>query len=120
MANNLTRAAAAERARLIRVESYQIDLDLTRDETTFGSLTTVRFACAAPGAASFIDLTSSSVSAMTLNGKPLPPGCFDGDRITLPELAAANELTVTADCEYSRSCEGLHRFTDPADKFVYL
>src|SRR6266487_1953748 len=120
MANNLTRAAAAERARLIRVESYQIDLDLTRDETTFGSLTTVRFACAAPGAASFIDLTASSVSAMTLNGKPLPPGCFDGDRITLPELAAANELTVRADCEYSRSCEGLHRFTDPADKFVYL
>ena len=29
-------------------------------------------------------------------------------------------LRVAADCAYSRSGEGLHRFTDPADKQVYL
>ncbi len=32
----------------------------------------------------------------------------------------SNELTVRAQCPYSRSGEGLHRFTDPADKGVYL
>ena len=120
MASNLTRAAAAERARLLRVESYEIDLDLTDDEAAFGSATTVRFACTEPGAGSFIDLVAVSASEITLNGQRLPPGSFDGDRITLPGLAAANELTVRAECAYSRSGEGLHRFTDPADKRVYL
>src|SRR6202042_3576586 len=45
---------------------------------------------------------------------------FDGDRIALPALAASNVLRVVADCAYSRSGEGLHRFTDPADGHVYL
>jgi aminopeptidase N len=120
MPSNLTRAEATERASLIRVESYQVDLDVTGDELTFGSLTTVRFSCASPGAASFIDLTAESVSEITLNGQAVPAACFDGDRITLHPLAAANELTVRARCAYSRSSEGMHRFTDPADKLVYL
>ncbi len=38
----------------------------------------------------------------------------------LDGLAAENELRVTADCAYSRSGEGLHRFTDPADGGTYL
>ena len=32
----------------------------------------------------------------------------------------SNVLQVVADCAYSRTGEGLHRFTDPADKGVYL
>ena len=35
-------------------------------------------------------------------------------------LAAENELRVVADCAYSRTGEGLHRFVDPVDKEVYL
>src|SRR5262249_10604133 len=50
----------------------------------------------------------------------LPPSAFDGNRITLDDLAASNELTVRAQCAYSRTGEGLHRFTDPTDKAVYL
>jgi aminopeptidase N len=118
--SNLTRDEAAGRARLIRVDSYQVELDLTGGEDTFGSVTTVRFGCGAPGADSFIDLTAPAVADVMLNGRPLPPALVDGDRIALPELAAANELTVRATCAYSRSGEGLHRFTDPADKAVYL
>ena len=33
---------------------------------------------------------------------------------------ADNELRVVADCAYSRTGEGLHRFVDPADDRVYL
>jgi aminopeptidase N len=120
LTSNLTRDEAAERARLLRVESYQIDLDLTGGESTFGSLTTVRFSAHRPGEATFIDLTAAEVSEVTLNGRRLPATAFDGNRITLSDLAVSNELTVTAQCEYSRSGEGLHRFTDPADKAVYL
>jgi aminopeptidase N len=118
--SNLTRNEAAERARALTVESYQVELDLTGDQTTFGSVTTVRFGCLSPGAMSFIDLTAPEVSEVALNGSTLPASAFDGDRITLPRLAAANELTVRARCAYSRTGEGLHRFTDPADKGVYL
>src|SRR5579859_602490 len=118
--SNLTRDEAAERARLLSVESYRVELDLTGDETTFGSVTTVRFRCQSPGAASFIDLTAPEVTAISLNGAAVQASAFDGDRIALPRLAASNELTVTARCAYSRSGEGLHRFTDPADKSVYL
>ena len=120
MTSNLTRDEAADRARLLRVESYQVELDLTGGESTFGSLTTVRFACHRPGEATFIDLTAPEVSEVTLNGTRLPDRAFDGNRITLTDLAESNELTVAAQCEYSRSGEGLHRFTDPADKAVYL
>ena len=120
MTSNLTRNEAAERARLLRVESYQVELDLTGGEATFGSVTTVRFGCPSPGATSFIDLTAPEVSEVTLNGAALPATAFDGNRISLPGLAASNELTVRAQCAYSRSGEGLHRFTDPADKGVYL
>ena len=55
-----------------------------------------------------------------LNGEPVSLDAFDGDRITLEGLAADNVLRVVADCAYSRSGEGLHRFTDPADGRVYL
>ena len=57
---------------------------------------------------------------ITLNGEPVPPGAFDGERIALADLAAENVLVVDAECAYSRSGEGLHRFADPADGNVYL
>jgi aminopeptidase N len=118
--NNLTREEARERARLLSVESYQIELNLTGGEATFGSVTTVAFSCARPGASSFIDLTAPEVSEITLNGQQVSREAFDGNRITLADLAASNELRVIAHCAYSRSGEGLHRFTDPADKGVYM
>ncbi|HEU5388070.1 MAG TPA: aminopeptidase N [Streptosporangiaceae bacterium] len=123
MASNLTRDEAAERSALITVASYQVDLDLTAqggDETTFSSVTVIRFDCASPGASSYIDLTAPAVREITLNGAPVSLDAFDGDRIALAGLAASNELRVAATCAYSRSGEGLHRFTDPADKQVYL
>ena len=87
---------------------------------TFGSVSTVRFGCAAPGSSTHLDLTAPAVREITLNDAPVSPDAFDGDRITLTGLAADNVLRVTADCAYSRSGEGLHRFADPADGRVYL
>ncbi len=123
MTSNLTRDEAKARSALITVASYHVDLDLAAPgggEVTFGSVTVVRFDCASPGASTFVDLTAPAVREITLNGAPVGPGVFDGDRITLDGLAASNVLRVSADCAYSRSGEGLHRFTDPADGRVYL
>jgi aminopeptidase N len=120
VASNLTRDEARERAGLISVESYQIELDLTGGEETFRSVSSITFACSRPGAATFLEITAPEVTEIVLNGDPVAAGAFDGDRVWLSGLAGQNELRVTAHCAYSRTGEGLHRFTDPADKSVYL
>jgi aminopeptidase N len=122
---NLTRDEARERARLITVDGYRVELDLSgakaQDAATFRSVSTIRFSCAEPGASTFLDLIAPSVEAVTLNGRPLDPAAvFRDSRIQLSGLAAENEVTVDATCAYSRSGEGLHRFVDPADGQVYL
>ncbi|MFF2824045.1 aminopeptidase N [Arthrobacter koreensis] len=117
---NLTRAEARERAELISVDSYDINLDLTRGDEVFGSTTVVRFA-ATPGASTFIDAVTAKVHRVTLNGVGLDPEeVSDGVRIQLPNLAASNELVVEADALYMNTGEGLHRFVDPVDNEVYL
>ena len=80
----------------------------------------IRFSCAAPGAATFVNLTAPTLNTITLNGEPVDPGAYDGERIALTGLAADHVLVVDAECAYSRSVEGLHRFVDPADGNVYL
>ncbi len=124
MASNLTRDEAAARSALITVSSYEVDLDLTTqggDDTTFRSVTVVRFDFAEAGSATHLDLSAPAVREITLNDVPVGPDAFDGDRIMVTGLAAGNVLRVVADyAAYSRSGEGLHRFTDPADKQVYL
>jgi len=122
---NLTRDEAATRAALLDVTSYAIDLDLTTDApsdapATFGSTTTIRFTCSQPGAETFADLVDATIHEITLNGRSIDPATAYADsRIALTDLAADNELVVVADCTYSRTGEGLHRFVDPADDRVY-
>ena len=118
--DNLTRDEAATRSALITVASYQVDLDLTGGDSTFRSVSVARFGCAAPDSSTFINLTAPAVREITLNNAPVSLDAFDGNRIALTGLAGENVLRVVADCAYSRSGEGLHRFTDPADGHVYL
>ncbi len=120
--NNLTRDEAATRAALLRVDSYDVALDLREQDpgTTFRSTTTVRFSCTEPGASTFIELAAPGIRSATLNGAPLDTAGFDGERLPLTGLAADNVLVVDADCRYMRTGEGLHRFVDPVDGAVYL
>lgn len=122
MAGNLTRDEARERARLLKVESYNVALDLTEGEERFESVTTVRFAATQPGADTFIDLHGARVRQITLNGTDLDVTAYDADtgRFPLTGLAESNELRIDADCTYMRTGEGLHRFVDPVDQKVYL
>jgi aminopeptidase N len=114
---NLLRDEALTRARLLDVTSYEVDLDLTGDEAGFGSTVVVRFSCRESGASTFAELDGTLLSA-ELNGRPVGPA--EGNRIALTDLQADNELRVTARCAYSRTGEGLHRFTDPVDGLVYV
>ncbi|WP_197374946.1 aminopeptidase N [Mycolicibacterium baixiangningiae] len=122
---NLTREAAVERAALITVDNYRIELDLTDGagapgEKTFRSKTTVTFDATA-GADSYIDIAADTIRAATLNGHDIDVSGYDESTgIPLTGLAGRNELVVDADCRYSNTGEGLHRFVDPVDDEVYL
>ncbi|MDQ6875314.1 MAG: aminopeptidase N [Actinomycetota bacterium] len=113
---NLTRPEARRRKQLLEVTSYNVELDLTRGPDVFGSRTTVHFTCTEPGSTTFAELIAGRVHSARLDGRAVE---IAGDRITLPGLAAENVLTVDADCTYSHTGEGMHRFTDPADGAVY-
>ncbi|WP_028659637.1 aminopeptidase N [Nocardioides insulae] len=117
---NLTRDEARTRAALLDVTSYAVDLDLTKGEEVFGSTTTLRFTCTTPGAGTFADLVGATVHAITLNGRSLDPAeVYADSRVALADLEADNVLVVEADCAYSHTGEGLHRFVDPVDDRVY-
>jgi len=122
---NLTRNEAVERAALVTVVSYRIVLDLTDGEggpgdTTFRSTTTVEFDALA-GADTVIDLAADTVHSAVLNRHEIDVSGYDESTgIPLRGLAGHNVLVVDADCRYSNTGEGLHRFVDPVDGEVYL
>ncbi|GGQ48197.1 aminopeptidase N [Streptomyces asoensis] len=121
---NLTREEAQQRAKLLTVDSYEIDLDLSgaQEGGTYRSVTTVRFDVAEGGSQSFIDLVAPTVHEVTLNGDTLDADAlFKDSRIALPGLLEGrNVLRVVADCAYTNTGEGLHRFVDPVDEQAYL
>ncbi|QUR68314.1 aminopeptidase N [Mycobacterium spongiae] len=125
---NLTRDQAVERAALVTVGSYQINLDVTAGpdasgapgEHTFRSTTTVVFDALA-GADTVIDIAAETVRSATLNGRELDVSAYDESTgIPLRGLANRNVVIVDADCRYSNTGEGLHRFVDPVDGETYL
>ena len=129
---NLTRDEAQQRARLLTVDAYEVELDLSGAQEggeadgsghgTFRSVTTVRFDSAEAGADTFIDLVAPAVHEVLLNGEALDAGeVFKDSRIALTGLRAGrNEVRVVADCAYTNTGEGLHRFVDPVDQQAYL
>jgi len=118
---NLTRVEAQERAELVEVQSYTVELDLLKGEEVFGATTTVKFTSNLIGASTFIDAITKTVHRVTLNGTDLDVNqVSDGVRIQLDNLQATNELVVVSDNPYMHTGEGLHRFVDPVDNEVYL
>jgi aminopeptidase N len=122
---NLTRDQAVERAALVTVDSYRISLDITDGngapgDRTFRSITTVVFDALA-GADTVIDIAADSIRGATLNGRDLDVSGYDESTgIPLRGLADRNVVVVDADCRYSHTGEGLHRFVDPVDDETYL
>ncbi|MFE5243032.1 MULTISPECIES: aminopeptidase N [unclassified Streptomyces] len=116
----LTRKEAQTRAQLLDVHRYTVDLDLTTGEETFDSRTTIRFTARDTGD-TFVEIKPETLRALSLDGQPLDPERLDGNRYPLDRLTAGpHELTADATMRYSRTGEGMHRFTDPADGETYV
>ncbi|MGP4114052.1 aminopeptidase N [Streptomyces sp. 4N509B] len=120
---SLTRGEAEARARLLDVHQYTVDLDLRGADTgqeTFASTTTVRFTARERGD-TFVEVEPATLHRVTLDGRELATDLLDDGRLPLTGLTAGeHEVRVEADMRYSRTGEGMHRFTDPADGLTYL
>jgi aminopeptidase N len=116
---SLTQDEARRRARLVAVERYDVEVDLTAlpSGPEVRCVATVTFTCREPGAETFVDCAARVLSA-TLNGVPLKAAA-DG-RILLPGLEERNVLRVESVQDETTEGEGVHRAVDPADGAVYL
>ncbi|EHN79328.1 aminopeptidase N [Streptomyces coelicoflavus] len=119
----LTRDEAQTRSRLLDVHHYAIDLDLTRGDETFDSRTVIRFTVRGDtdSTDTFVEVKPAELRTVTLDGHPLDPAALDENRLALKNLAPGeHELRVDAVMRYSRTGEGMHRFTDPSDGETYV
>ncbi|MFE5897295.1 aminopeptidase N [Streptomyces sp. NPDC056488] len=115
----LTRDEAQTRAQLLDVHHYLVDIDLTTGAETFESTSTVRFTARAAGD-TFVELKPVTLHSATLDGEPLDPATLDGNRLPLSLTEGEHELRTTTTMRYSRTGEGMHRFTDPTDGESYV
>ncbi|MBV1942842.1 aminopeptidase N [Streptomyces sp. BV286] len=116
----LTRDEAQTRAKLLDVHRYRIELDLTRGDETFDSRTAITFTARADGD-TFVELKPAELRSATLDGHHLDLDTLDENRLPLKNLTAGeHELRIDTVMRYSRTGEGMHRFTDPTDGETYL
>ncbi|MFG2412450.1 aminopeptidase N [Streptomyces goshikiensis] len=117
----LTRTEAQLRAQALDVHHYAVALDLTVGDDTFDSTVVIRFGVRADATDTFVELKPDELRSAELDGRPLDPAGLEGDRLPLTGLTEGpHELRVDTRMRYSRTGEGLHRFTDPADGETYV
>jgi aminopeptidase N len=115
---SLQHTEALARRELLTLTSYDVQLDLARDEATFGSLTTISLD--SPGGATFLDVKPVSLHAVRLDGRPLDVDLLDRGRFPIDLSEGHHELVVEATMPFRRDGEGLHRSVDPADGRAYV
>lgn len=118
---NLSREDAAVRASAIDLDTIEVDLDVRSasdpSREDFTTQSTLRFASSVEE--TWVDFLGAAVDEVEINGE-LHAVDWDGARVRLTGLGAQNTVRIRARGCYSRSGEGLHRFTDPVDGAVYL
>ena len=102
------------RADLLTVTSYDVVLDLSGDDKTFSSSTTIRFTAHGTGD-TFVDVKPKQLLGSRLNGSLLDVTKLDAGRLPLIGVTGENELVVDAVMGYRHDGEGMHRAVDPAD-----
>src|SRR5437868_6722623 len=109
---SLTRAEAADRAALLSVDGYTVDLDLTTGPELLGCTTGVRLRCARPGAATLgVDAPPDWTVLANAAGTQVTPGCW---RFAATPPLSTYLVTLVAGVYHSRHDEhdgvplGLH------------
>ncbi len=118
---SLTQDEARERATLLDVHRYDLELDLTglADGDALRATSTIAFSASTPGSTTFVDCLGD-VEEAELNGRPLPAGPTPGGRLELGDLQADNVLVVRSVQRRTAAGQGVHRAVDPSDGEVYV
>jgi aminopeptidase N len=117
---SLTHAEAIARAAAIRVDGYDIDLDLTRGDRVFTSTSKITFTCTTPETATFLNVKPDALTSVHLDGTALDAAALVDGRFALTGLSSGGHVAVVvADMAYTNTGQGLHRFVDPADGKAY-
>ena len=117
----LTLADARHRSAHLTVAHYDLWLGLTDDPATaetFAVTSEITLTSAAAGIV--LDYLGESVTAVEVDGAPVEYLFADGQiRLEVP-VDTRCSVKVAGRSRYSRTGQGLHRFTDPADSRTYL
>jgi aminopeptidase N len=116
----LTQAEAAARSARVANVDYVLDFALTGKES-FSGTSAISFDLLDAAAPLTLDLDKATISALTVNGKPVTPQ-YNGFFITLAPrdlVKGRNTVSVSYQRLHSTNGEGLHRMVDPADGKVY-
>ena len=119
MTANLSRDTARHRSQAIGLDTIEVWLDITGapdpDQHLFESRSTLRFTSTVDHVG--VDFLDGQVDEVLVNGEPRPVR-YEGSTVHVDALrtdGGTNEVTISGRAQYSRSGQGLHRFTDPAD-----
>lgn len=119
--------AKARKARVSRI-IYDLEIDLmsaavTAEEAHYEATLNLSFVLSGIGQNLRLDFFEGDVKSLVVNGKTIGLEAKKKYWIDLPSTAlveGSNSVIVEYAQKYSRTGEGLHRFTDPIDKRVYL
>ena len=127
-AANLTREIAQHRSRTVELVDHAIHLDLSeaRDAATFPSTSTLTLVCTESSVE--VDLVVDEPPHVEIDGVDAgaPGGPFTvtyaDSRVRIEGLTPGvrHHVVVHAQCAYSHTGEGLHRYRDPEDGQTYL
>ena len=111
---SLTRTEAEHRAGVLAVSSYDVELDLSRSDETFSSVTTVRFRSEA--AATFVDVKPRALHTARLDGAPLSPDLLaDGRMMNLAGREPKGNSLESMDLGFLLQSLSLERVATAAD-----
>lgn len=116
----LTQSEASTRSARVSNVAYNLAFELNGKDT-FGATSNISFDLKDAGTALTIDLNQATISAMTVNGKPVTPQYNNWFITIAPQdlRAGRNMVSVSFTRLHSTNGEGLHRNVDPADGRVY-
>ena len=118
---SLTQQEAEQRAALVAVRRYDIEVDLRGllDGERWAATSTIAFTCSEPGATTFVDCVATVLSA-SLNGEPLDVQSAVDGRLPLTGLRADNVLVVESEQLDTTNGAAILRTVDPVDGLVYV
>ena len=119
----LTRSDAAARSARVSDVAYDLTVTFAAKAKGFRGQAVVRFALANATSPLRLDLRSTSIDALTVNGQAVARPDSDGNRVMLPAAGLAtgrNTIEVAYRSDYDRSGSGVCDQLDPADGREYV